>query len=273
MTQVIASVSFDDARAQHIRFLEEAARLGDLHVLLWTDGQVRSHTGTDPKFPLAERRYFLENIRYVTSVTVHEGELDPDALPVIDGLAPDIRVIDEESDSPARKASCESAGIEYVVIPDMNRDSFPTAGLEPLPPTPGRKKVLVTGCYDWFHSGHVRFFEEVSELGDVYAVLGHDANIAMLKGEHHPMYKQDERRYIVASLRSVHQAFIATGHGYLDAAPEIERIKPDIYAVNDDGDKGGKDEFCREHGIEYAVLTRTPKEGLAKRSSTNLRGF
>ena len=30
----------------------------------------------------------------------------------------------------------------------------------------------MTGCYDWFHSGHVRFFEEVSELGDLYVVAG-----------------------------------------------------------------------------------------------------
>jgi cytidyltransferase-like protein len=273
MKTVIVSISFDDARSHHIRFLEEAAKLGELHVLLWTDEQVRAHTGADPRFPLAERRYFLENIRHVTAVSVLEGELDPDALPIIDGLAPDIRVIDEDSDTPGRKECCESAGIDYVVISNKNLDSFPRAELEPLPPTPGRKKVLVTGCYDWFHSGHVRFFEEVSELGDVYAVVGHDANIAMLKGPHLPMDKQDERRYIVASLRTVRQAFISTGHGYLDAAPEIERIKPDIYAVNDDGDKGGKGEFCMKNGIEYAILTRTPKEGLTKRSSTDLRGF
>jgi len=31
--------------------------------------------------------------------------------------------------------------------------------------------------------------------------------------------------------------------------------------------------FCKEHGIEYVVLKRTPKEGLPERLSTNLRGF
>ena len=59
----------------------------------------------------------------------------------------------------------------------------------------------------------------------------------------------------------------------MDAAPEIERIKPDIYAVNEDGDKGGKSEYCREHGIEYLVFQRLPAPGLARRSSTDLRGF
>jgi len=273
MKTAVVSISFDDARSHHIRFLEEAAKLAELHVLLWTDEQVRALTGKDPKFPLAERKYFLENIRHVSDLTVPGGELTPDALPEIDGLTPKLWIADEDSNTPAKQAFCESRGLEYAVISKADQDSFPKAEFEPLPPNPGKKKVLVTGCYDWFHSGHVRFFEEVSELGDVYAVVGHDANIAMLKGAHHPMYTEDERRYIVASLRTVHQAFISTGHGYLDAAPEAERIMPDIYAVNDDGDKGGKCAFCKEHGIEYVVLTRTPKEGLTKRSSTGFRGF
>jgi hypothetical protein len=46
-----------------------------------------------------------------------------------------------------------------------------------------------------------------------------------------------------------------------------------MYAVNADGDKPEKREFCRTHGIQYVVLTRTPKEGLPRRQSTDLRGF
>jgi hypothetical protein len=59
----------------------------------------------------------------------------------------------------------------------------------------------------------------------------------------------------------------------VDADPEIRRLKPDIYVVNEDGDKGGKREYCRELGIEYLVLKRVPAPGLAARSSTILRGF
>jgi hypothetical protein len=50
-------------------------------------------------------------------------------------------------------------------------------------------------------------------------------------------------------------------------------VKPDIYAVNEDGDKPEKREFCRKYGIEYVVLRREPKEGLPRRESTVLRGF
>ena len=135
------------------------------------------------------------------------------------------------------------------------------------------KKVIVTGCYDWLHSGHVRFFEEVSAYGDLYVVLGHDANIRHLKGPGHPLFSQEERRYVVGAVRYVRQALIATGHGWIDADPEIKLLRPDIYAVNDDGDKGGKREYCGQHGIEYLVLQRTPAPGLPRRSSTHLRGF
>ena len=139
--------------------------------------------------------------------------------------------------------------------------------------TPGRKKVIATGCYDWFHSGHVRFCEEVSELGDLYVVVGSDTNVALLKGAGHPLLKQEERRYVVGSVRYVKQCLISTGSGWMDAEPEVHRIKPDIYAVNEDGDKPEKREFCKQHGLEYVVLKRTPKEGLTRRTSTNLRGF
>ena len=133
--------------------------------------------------------------------------------------------------------------------------------------------MLITGCYDWLHSGHVRFFEEVSEFGDVYAIVGHDANIELLKGAGHPQFKEDERRYMVGAIRDVKQCLVSTGHGWLDAEPEIRVIRPDYYAVNEDGDKGEKKAFCDANGIEYVVLKRVPKAGLPQRSSTDLRGF
>ena len=63
--------SFDDLRSRHIRFLDEAAQHGeDLQVLLWSDAAVRGVTGSDPKFPEAERKYLLESLRAVDGVTL-----------------------------------------------------------------------------------------------------------------------------------------------------------------------------------------------------------
>ncbi len=78
---------------------------------------------------------------------------------------------------------------------------------------------------------------------------------------------------MVGSVRYVTQALIATGMGWLDAEPEIARIQPHAYVVNEDGDKPEKRAFCTARGIEYVILERTPKEGLPRRASTDLRGF
>jgi cytidyltransferase-like protein len=158
------------------------------------------------------------------------------------------------------------------VLPDTLLAVFPKSDFKSSEAT-GRKRVIVTGCYDWFHSGHVRFFEEAATHGDLYVVVGHDANIRLLKGEGRPLFPQDERRYLTGSIRFVKQSLVSSGNGWLDAEPEIKIIKPDIYVVNEDGDVAEKREYCHQHGIEYLVLKRTPAPGLPKRSSTELRGF
>jgi glycerol-3-phosphate cytidylyltransferase-like family protein len=119
----------------------------------------------------------------------------------------------------------------------------------------------------------VRFFEEVSSYGDLYAIVGHDANIRLLKGEGHPLLPQEERRYMVGSIKYVTESLISSGERWLDADPEIRRLNPDIYAVNEEGDVGGKRDYCAALGIEYLVLKRIPAPGLPKRTSTDLRGF
>jgi cytidyltransferase-like protein len=270
MTRVIVSAPLDQLRSGEFRFLQEAARLGELHVLLWPDEAVRALTGRTPKFPLAERRYVLQAVRYVTAVHAIEGPVPADALPAMKAVRPDLWVIDEAHATPERKTWCAAHGLACRVLTARTLAGFP----EPPPPPPSRRpKVIVTGCYDVLHSGHVRFFEEVAELGDLYVALGHDENIRLLKGPGHPLCGEAERRYMVGSIRHVRQALISSGMAWLDAEPEIAKLKPDIYAVNEDGDRPEKREFCQTHGIRYVVLKRLPKPGLARRSSTDLRGF
>jgi cytidyltransferase-like protein len=272
MKHVVVTGPFDDLRSSHLRFLEEASKLGGLTILLWPDSAVARLTGQPPKFPAAERLYLLSAVRHVAQVRVASEPVQAGALPEMAGLSADVWVVGEAQASTQAAAQARARGLDYRILPAAQ-----TAGY-PKPPRPasipgGRKRVVVTGCYDWFHSGHVRFFEEVSAYGDLYVIVGHDANIRLLKGEGHPLFPQEERRYMVGSIRFVTQALISSGDGWLDADPEIRQLKPDIYAVNEDGDKGGKREYCAKLGLEYLVLRRTPAPGLAQRSSTRLRGF
>jgi cytidyltransferase-like protein len=270
---VVVSGDFDDIRSRHVRFLQEAARLGDLHVLLWNDEFLHQFTKKAPKFPEQERLYYLRAIRFVRKVHPLQGTWDTDALPNIPDVQPTVWAVTESEHTPKKKAFCQDKNLRYEIITQQQLQGFPDNNTNEPSRDIYRKKVLVTGCYDWFHSGHVRFFEECSELGDLYVIVGHDANIKALKGPGHPMFSDKERRYMVQSVRYVRQALISTGNGWLDAEPEIERLKPDIYAVNEDGDKPIKRQYCQEHGIEYVVLKRLPKPGLHPRVSTNLRGF
>lgn len=269
--QIIVSDGFDDLKSRDVRFLEEASKLGELTVLLWPDVTVEKYTGKPPKFPLAERNYFLNAIRYVTRVIDLNASVTPDALPEIPGLHPHIWADVEPTANPARGKFCRDRNLVYRVFRRQEFDGFPEP--PPMPSALGRKKAVATGCYDWLHSGHVRFTEEASRFGDLYVCLGSDANVRLLKGDGHPLLPQEERRYLVGSLKFVKQALVTTGSGWLDADPEIRRLKPDFYIVNEDGDKGGKREYCAKLGIEYLVLRRAPAPGLPSRTSTDLRGF
>lgn len=272
MKRAIVSGGFDDLKFQDFRFLEEAAKLGSLHVLLWSDAAVRGATGDAPKFPLVEREYFVQAIKFVDGITVVDHAL-PDTLPEADLPRPDVWVVPEAGDTPGRREWTRANGVEFRVIPDSFTTTAPKGPRAPDNPQSSGKKVVVTGCFDWFHTGHVRFFEEVSELGELYVVVGNDDNLRLLKGEGHPLFPALERRYLADSIRYVKQALISSGMGWMDAEPEFTKIKPDIYAVNEDGDKPEKLAFCQKHGIEYRVLKRLPKAGLPRRQSTDLRGF
>ncbi len=268
---VYVAGDFFTIHSQTIRFLEEAAKLGRVHVLLWAGEPEAALPDELVKLTVSERHYILENNRYVSTVTIEGSDTGRSRLPLRNEMRPDIWAVEEKDDSASRRAFCETHGIEYRVIEPRDLKGFPQIPA-PQPPS-GRRKVLVTGCFDWFHSGHVRFFEEASAYGDLYVVVGSDSNLRLLKGEGHPLFPQEERRYVVQSVRFVTQALISTGTGWMDAEPEIQRIQPDIYLVNEDGDQPDKRDFCVQHGLEYMVLKREPKSGLPPRRSTDLRGF
>lgn len=132
------------------------------------------------------------------------------------------------------------------------------------------KKVFVSGCYDLLHSGHVEFFRQASQYGDLYVGIGSDQTILGYK-HHKTFYPEQERLFMVKSIKYVKDAYINAGDGIMDFVPTIDIVKPDIFVVNADGSSETKRKFCEERGIEYVVLQRTPAEGLTARSSTDIK--
>ena len=88
------------------------------------------------------------------------------------------------------------------------------------------KKVFVSGCYDLLHSGHVEFFRQASQYGDLYVGIGSDATILEYK-HHKTVYSEQERLFMVKSIRYVKDAFINAGSGVMDFVPTVEALKPD----------------------------------------------
>jgi cytidyltransferase-like protein len=133
-----------------------------------------------------------------------------------------------------------------------------------------RPKVFVSGCYDLLHSGHVEFFRQAAAYGDLYVGIGSDATIQEYK-HHKTVYSEQERLFMVKSIRYVTDAYINAGSGILDFLPTLDVVKPDILVVNSDGGSEDKRRVCEERGIQYVVLQRDPHEGLTARSSTDLK--
>lgn len=132
------------------------------------------------------------------------------------------------------------------------------------------KKVFVSGCYDMLHSGHVAFFEEAAQFGELYVGIGSDKTIFELKARK-TINSDAERLYMVKALRTVKDAWINKGSGLLDFLDEIETLRPDIFFVNADGHTLAKENLCKELGIEYVVSKRLPHGNLPPRSTTALR--
>lgn len=132
------------------------------------------------------------------------------------------------------------------------------------------KKVFVSGCYDLLHSGHVEFFRQASQFGELYVGIGSDQTILGYK-HHKTFYPEQERLFMVKSIRYVKDAFINQGDGIMDFIPTVDMVKPDVFVVNVDGGSETKRKFCEERGIEYVELQRTPAEGLTARSSTDIK--
>lgn len=133
-----------------------------------------------------------------------------------------------------------------------------------------RKKVFVSGCYDLLHSGHVEFFQQASQFGDLYVGIGSDATYLEYK-HRKPMFPQEERLFMVRNIKAVKEAYINEGSGVIDFLPTLDLVRPDIFVVNAEGGSAEKRQLCAERGIEYIELQRTPHEGLQARSSSSLK--
>jgi len=90
----------------------------------------------------------------------------------------------------------------------------------------GRKVVFTNGCFDIIHSGHVDYLTKAKMMGDVLFVgINSDSSIKRIKGDKRPILDENERAFIVASLKAVDYVSL-----FDEDTPKelIEAIVPDV---------------------------------------------
>lgn len=122
-----------------------------------------------------------------------------------------------------------------------------------------KKIVLIGGCFDILHIGHIRFIEKAKQQGDILIVLlESDRKIQQTKGIHRPIHSQKERAEMLASIQGVDYIillpYISQNIRYDQL---VQAIQPDIIATTQ-GDNGlvHKQRQAKEVGAKLAIVNK-----------------
>jgi len=126
-----------------------------------------------------------------------------------------------------------------------------------------RKIVLATGVFDLLHLGHVRFLEESKRQGgpgsQLVVVVARDNTVLSRKGRK-PILPENQRRELVASIRTVDRAIL--GHENFDMLAILREVKPDVICVGYDQQEIKKSvkSLLKRVGLDIPVV-QIPKFG------------
>lgn len=103
---------------------------------------------------------------------------------------------------------------------------------EALKKIKAKRKVLVGGCFDLLHFGHLRFLKKSKEQGDFLIVLLESDEFIKEIKKREPIHNQNQRAEILASLSFVDLVillpFLKKDNDYFNL---IKKIKPSIIAI------------------------------------------
>lgn len=119
------------------------------------------------------------------------------------------------------------------------------------------KVVLVGGCFDILHFGHIQFLQKAKEAGDYLIVaLEPDERIINYK-KRIPTHTQQERAHNILALRSVdHVIMLPQLNGFDDYLTLVKTIKPDIIAITDnDPQQANKQKQADAINAQLVIVT------------------
>lgn len=88
-------------------------------------------------------------------------------------------------------------------------------------------KVVVTGCFDLFHLGHLALLLEASTYGNVHILLNSDESCKALKGEGRPIMQENYRELFLKNLPFVESVQLFDNEE--DRLKLIRKLNPKFY--------------------------------------------
>jgi cytidyltransferase-like protein len=125
MKKVFVTGCFDLLHSGHIAFLEQAASYGDLYVCIGSDQTVHELKGRYPIITQDERKYMIQALRCVKECRINKGSGIIDFDQEIKEIQPQIFVVNEDGNTPAKAALCKGQNIEYKVLERIPSEGLP----------------------------------------------------------------------------------------------------------------------------------------------------
>lgn len=118
----------------------------------------------------------------------------------------------------------------------------------------GRKIVFTNGCFDLFHTGHLKLLREARKLGDALVVgINSDKSVTKLKGRGRPYITEADRAILLSALDCVDYLVVFEEDTPLEL---IKELKPDVLVKGGDYKPeevvGG--EFVRSYGGRVKII-------------------
>lgn len=119
--------------------------------------------------------------------------------------------------------------------------------------------VLVGGCFDLLHFGHIHFLKQAKSYGNwLMVALESDENVRRMKGDTRPIHTQAQRKEMLESLSVIDEVILLPPmHKDRDYYELVRKIKPSVIAITQ-GDRA-KIKKMKQANEVRAQLIEIPK--------------
>lgn len=123
--KVFVTGCFDMLHSGHVAFLKDAAQYGKVYVGLGSDETVFNLKGRYPVNNQDERKYMLDALGCVKESIINSGSGIMDFLSEIELVKPDIFIVNEDGNTPAKEELCRKLGIKYLILKRIPHEHLP----------------------------------------------------------------------------------------------------------------------------------------------------